>query len=174
MARPYHDSVEISIGAAPRVVWELIADVTRIGEWSPVCRSSAWISPATGPAVGARFIGYNRMSGLRWSRVCEVLVSEPGVEFAFQTVLGGRPSTVWRYLLSHNATRGTDVTEQYTVTSTSASPLWVKLVESLPGMHRRNRVATRTDMVQTLHCIKAAAEASGSDARPVENRGDRP
>jgi hypothetical protein len=46
MARPYRDSVEISIGAAPRVVWELIADVTRMGEWSPVCRRCTWISPA--------------------------------------------------------------------------------------------------------------------------------
>jgi hypothetical protein len=111
--------------------------------------------------------------GLRWSRMCEVLASQPEVEFSFQTVLGGRPSTEWRYLLSHNATGGTDLTEQYTVTSTSASPLWVELVESLPGMHRRNRVATRTGMVQTLHRIKAAAEASGSDARPAESRGDR-
>jgi hypothetical protein len=138
-------------------VWELIADVRRMGEWSPVCHRCQWIPPATGPAAGARFIGHNRMAGLRWSRECEVLVSEPGAEFAFQTFVDGRPSTMWRYSLTPDDA-GTDVTEQYTVTSASASPRWVVVVESIPGVHRRNRAALRTGMIQTLDRLKSAAE----------------
>ncbi|NBF00614.1 MULTISPECIES: SRPBCC family protein, partial [unclassified Nonomuraea] len=83
MARPHRESVQVHIRAEPRAVWNLIADVTRMGEWSPVCRRCAWIAPATGPAAGARFVGHNRMAGLRWSRECEVVVCEPGTEFAF-------------------------------------------------------------------------------------------
>ncbi|TLF44791.1 SRPBCC family protein, partial [Nonomuraea sp. KC401] len=83
VARPHRESVQVHIRAEPRAVWNLIADVTRMGEWSPVCRRCAWIAPATGPAAGARFVGHNRMAGLRWSRECEVVVCEPGTEFAF-------------------------------------------------------------------------------------------
>jgi iron-sulfur cluster repair protein YtfE (RIC family) len=131
-----------------------------MGEWSPVCQRCTWVHPALGPKVGAGFIGHNRMAGLRWSRECEVLASDPGVEFAFHTILRGRPSTHWRYLLVPNDSGGTDVAEQYTVTSTSTSPHWVEVVESIPGVHRRNRAAMRAGMIETLRRIKAAAEAN--------------
>lgn len=131
-----------------------------MGEWSPVCRRCVWVAPATGPAVGARFIGHNRVACFRWSRECEVLASEPGAEFAFRTAVGGRPSTVWRYLFAPAGNGGTDVTEHYSVTSASASPRWVGVIESIPGVHRRTRASMRAGMAETLHRIKVAAEAS--------------
>jgi hypothetical protein len=160
VVRPHHDSVRIHIEAAPRAVWHLVADVSRMGEWSPVCRHCEWVAPATGPAPGARFVGRNRIAGLRWSRECEVLASEPGAEFAFQTLVGGRPSTEWRYSFIAGDTGGTEVIEQYTVTSTSASPRWVQMLDAIPGLYGRSRAAMHDGMAETLRRIKAAAEAT--------------
>src|SRR5438552_2915615 len=58
--------VSVTIGAPPEVVWRMIADVRRMGEWSPETYRCEWIAPATAPVVGARFRGYNRRGLLRW------------------------------------------------------------------------------------------------------------
>ncbi|MFG1709675.1 SRPBCC family protein [Nonomuraea sp. M3C6] len=165
MARPHHESVHLHIKAAPQAIWSLIADITRMGEWSPICRRCAWLAPVTGPVAGARFVGHNRIGGLRWSRECEVLVSEPGAEFTFRSFVGGRPSTLWRYLLVPDGAAGTRVTEEYTVTSDSSSPRWVTALESIPAIRERNRAAMRNGMIETLQRIKAAAEAGAPAQR---------
>jgi len=38
-------------------VWDLVSDITRIGEFSPETFEAEWLGDATGPAVGARFRG---------------------------------------------------------------------------------------------------------------------
>jgi hypothetical protein len=45
-------------------VWDLIADVTPVGEWSPECVRAAWLGEPGRPQLGARFTGYNRMPTL--------------------------------------------------------------------------------------------------------------
>jgi Polyketide cyclase / dehydrase and lipid transport len=91
------DEVAIEVAVAPERLWGLIADVTRMGEWSPECRRCEWTEGAVGPEVDARFIGHNRQGLLRWSRVCEITASDPGREFAFRTLFKGAESTRWRY-----------------------------------------------------------------------------
>ena len=65
--------VETTVAAPPEAVWDLLADVTRIGEFSPECKQAEWLDGATGAAVGARFAGYNQKGprecsfGSRWS-----------------------------------------------------------------------------------------------------------
>jgi carbon monoxide dehydrogenase subunit G len=48
-------SVSIRIQAPPEQLWAMIADVTRVGEWSPETVSAEWVDGAAGPAVGAKF-----------------------------------------------------------------------------------------------------------------------
>src|ERR1700675_2067194 len=91
------DEATIEVAVAPDRLWGLIADVTRMGEWSPECRRCEWADGAVGPEAGARFIGHNRQGLLRWSRVCEITASDPGREFAFRTFFKGAESTRWRY-----------------------------------------------------------------------------
>src|SRR5215213_9637584 len=55
-----HVEVSRDIKASPMAVWSAVSDVTRMGEWSPECHTCAWAEDATGPAVGARFVGHNR------------------------------------------------------------------------------------------------------------------
>jgi len=60
----------------------MVSDVTRMGEWSPVCRSCRW-DDGEGPWVGAWFTGHNVDDGREWDTHCEVLAADPGREFAF-------------------------------------------------------------------------------------------
>ena len=50
---------EVVINRPIAEVFAAVADVTRIGDFSPECTGSRWVSPATGPAVGAEFEGEN-------------------------------------------------------------------------------------------------------------------
>jgi hypothetical protein len=102
------------IAAPPSLLWELVADVTRMGEWSPETYKAEWLDGATGPAVGARFRGSNRRGLQRWSTRPRVKVCEPGREFTF--VLGTRHHefVVWRYQFEP-VDNGTLVTESVTV-----------------------------------------------------------
>ena len=58
--RKRHDEVSIEIAAPPERVYELVADITRMGDWSPECYHCEWTKGATGPAVGARFKAKNK------------------------------------------------------------------------------------------------------------------
>ena len=52
---PTEDRAEIDIAAPPEAVWDLISDVTRMGDWSPECYRCTWLDGGTGPRAGARF-----------------------------------------------------------------------------------------------------------------------
>lgn len=93
---PERASASIEISAAPEVVWQLVADITRMGEWSPECVRAEWRDGATGPAVGAHFHGYNRAGSFEWDAPCVVTECEPGKVFAF-SVPPGEATTQWRF-----------------------------------------------------------------------------
>ena len=92
--------------------WVLVADVTRIGEFSPECVGARWIGPDCGACVGARFEGTNRArtatGELIWVRPCTIVVADPGRLLGF--VVGdrydGTPATHWLYEFA-SATPGT-------------------------------------------------------------------
>ncbi len=94
------------------VLWELITDVTRFGEWSPECIHGAWLDTASpGPRAGARFEGRSRYAdGFVSQVVCEVTeVLAPSV-FAWVVLDDAedpaRPGSIWRYELSPAAAPG--------------------------------------------------------------------
>ena len=71
-------------------VFTAIADITRMGEWSPECVSGRWVPPATGPEVGATFEGDNAMrvgpvTLKTWTTTSEVTRCAPGEVFEFAT-----------------------------------------------------------------------------------------
>ena len=68
----------VEIAAPAARVYDLVADVTRIGERSPECYRVEWLDGATAAVVGARFRGYNRIGPIKWSTVCVITKSEPG------------------------------------------------------------------------------------------------
>ena len=47
-----HAEVSLHIDAEPLQVWELVSDITRMGDYSPEVFEAEWLDGATGPAVG--------------------------------------------------------------------------------------------------------------------------
>jgi len=101
------------IKASPEAVWNAISDVTRMGEWSPECHTCEWAPGASGPAVGARFIGHNRNGDKEWTTEAEITESEPGRVFAFDGVFGDLRFSHWRYEIEPTADGGSRVTESW-------------------------------------------------------------
>ena len=156
-ARTSHDEVSIDIAAPPDRVYDLLSDITRMGEWSPECRSCAWTGGATGPAVGARFKARNKGGrGPSWFNKPTVTVAEPAQQFAFNRHGPGVGSYTWRYVLEPTA-GGTRVTESFDVESPLPSAMnW--LTEKWVGSSDRD-ADLHEGMEVTLARIKAAAEA---------------
>jgi hypothetical protein len=133
----------IHINASPDDVYALVSDVTRMGEWSPETIGATWVDGATGPVVGAKFKGTNKLGPFKWSTTPVVTECVAGQLFAFDA--GG---TEWRYSFTQ-ADGGTSVTESFTVNS-RLSKLY-----TLPP--RRNQLIR--GMQQTLERLKQASEA---------------
>jgi len=146
--------VRMHIDASPEAVWSTLADVERMGEWSPECYRVKWLDGAEAPATtGARFKGHNKSGLLRWSMTCEVKVADRGRELAWSTVKGGHDVVVWRYRLDPS-NGGTDVTESF---EALRWPFSVRVFEDIVMRdrdHKRDH-AMRT----TLERIKAVVEA---------------
>jgi hypothetical protein len=148
------DKVSVEVDAAPDVVYDLIADMPRMGEWSPECTAVEWTGGASGPAVGARFLGRNKTGPrglITWSRKGRVLVADRGREFAFVTEEGGKEGVVWRYRLTRSGDR-TVVTESYEV---HKIPVWARVLDVPTNRHSQ----LLAGMTHTLAKLKTAAEA---------------
>lgn len=150
VAVPTRGDESIEIQAPPERVYDIVADLTRMGEWSPECYRVEWIGETTGPVAGAEFMGHNRVGPYRWSVGGRVVAADPGREFAFTTYADGRESTRWRYRFD-TFENGTIITESYEYVW---SKWWVRLADLVTP---RKRTLQR-GMRQTLERIKAAAE----------------
>jgi hypothetical protein len=141
------------INATPDHIYDMVANLERMGEWSPECQRVEWEGGATGPTEGAKFVGHNRGGPkqlIRWSRHGRVLVADPGREFTFVTEEGGRESTQWRYRFEP-VDGGTRVTESY---DAKWLPLWARIVDG--PLNRRREL--HDNMRHTLAQLKVAAE----------------
>ncbi len=158
--RRRHDSVSIEIAAPPEKVYALVSDVTRMGNWSPECRSCAWTGGATGPVEGARFRARNKGGrGPSWFTWPVITVADPGREFAFNRSGPGIGSYTWRYTFEPSTT-GTRLTESYQVEKPLAKAMdW--LTHKWVGSRDRD-LDLREGMQVTLQRIKAAAETEGA------------
>jgi hypothetical protein len=83
---PRHGRVECDVDAPAVVVWKIVTDVTRTGEWSGENQGNKWIDGATSARVGACFRGRNRQGRSHWKRVCKVTALEDERELVWQTV----------------------------------------------------------------------------------------
>ena len=151
MSLPTRAQATIDIAAAPVAVYDLVADVTRMGEWSSECVSCAWLTDERGP--GARFRGRNRRGPARWSTIAEVLVADSGREFSFATLHRNTPATCWTYRFDAIDGR-TRMSESFEALHTSA---FFGLVERLFIRDRQHQLEEGIE--RTIAAIKAATEA---------------
>ncbi|ODR01572.1 hypothetical protein BST27_26275 [Mycobacterium intermedium] len=137
--------------AAPLSVYQLVSDITRMGEWSPECHRSEWLDGATTAAVGARFRGHNRIGLIRWRRDAVITVADLGREFSFTTLNPkGREETSWRYQL-RPVGEGTELTESYRF-------LWCSIASRIAELPLPRDKQLRRGIRETLERIKVVAE----------------
>jgi len=136
------------------VVWAAVADITRMGEWSPECTAGRWVGGG-GPAVGASFEGDNaaKFAGRtvkRWTTTSKVTACDPGRVFEF--VAEGM--TTWRYVLEPApGGSGTRVTESFSYSPKGFQGFVYEQV-------LRRRAAMTKGMERTLGRLKAVLEAA--------------
>ncbi|HZT66230.1 MAG TPA: SRPBCC family protein [Acidimicrobiales bacterium] len=156
MASARQGQVSLYVNAPPDKVWSLLADLDRMGEWSPECYRVEWLDGASNPArAGARFKGWNRYGPMRWSMTCEVKSAEPDRVLSWSTVQKGRELATWTYRLEPEGP-GTNITESFDV---HWLPFTARLAEDVL---MRDRDRRREDAMRaTLGRIKGAAETAG-------------
>jgi putative intracellular protease/amidase len=122
-----HISVSRLIAADPMTTYDVISDITTIGQRSPETHAAKWITH------GKKFKGYNHIGPLyRWSTVCKVTEDTPGRAFAFDVAWPSK--TGWRYDLEA-VEGGTEVTLTMTKMQPQAAP--VLAIQSMVGVHDR-------------------------------------
>lgn len=149
-------SVAQTIAAPAEVLYDLVSDVTRMGDWSPETVRCRWMGDATGPKVGARFAGVNSGKGRRWMTGCTVTAAEPGRRFAFHVSVGPLDISDWTY----EFTPATDGTTEVTETWDDRRPRWMRIASG-PVMGVRDRaVHNEAGMRTTLERLRTAAETA--------------
>ena len=146
-------SESVVVARSPEALYDMVADVTRMGEWSPIC-TACWWDDGDSPRVGAWFTGRNELPERTWETRSQVVVADRGREFAFE-VNGGWVR--WGYTFTP-VESGTQVTES-----------WEFLPAGITGFGGRYgddadaQIANRTDAARrgipvTLAAIKKTAE----------------
>ena len=149
------DQQVTEIDAPAEHVYDLVADLPRMGEWSNECGRVEWTKGASHAAPDATFLGHNYTGPrgiIKWSRKGRVLTADRGREFAFATEEGGREGVVWRYRFEPRGDY-TLVTESYEV---RRIPTWARILDVPTNRHG----ALLKSMRHTLERLKAAAESA--------------
>ena len=146
------DEATVTIAAPPERVWDLVSDVTQMGRFSPSNTGAKWLGGASGPAIGAKFLGFNKRGLARWFTRCEVTECTEPRRFAFRVA---ENKLQWGFTLEPNGESGTLLTQ------------WRNRAEPTPTMAKaaanlifRGKVDDEmTEGIRhTLNAIKAAAE----------------
>ncbi len=154
---PHHDE-SLDIAASPEALYDLVSDVTRTGEWSPVCRSCWWDDEAEAGRVGAWFHGRNETPDRTWETRSQVSVADRGSEFAW--IVGG-DLVRWQFVMTPTGTGGeTTLTESW-----AYLPGGIALFEEKFGDRAQAEIDDRTRQAldgipRTLARIKEIAEAA--------------
>lgn len=155
--RSHQESVTVE--ASTEMLYDLVSDITRTGEWSPVCTSCWWDDEAEAGRVGAWFTGHNELPNRTWETRSEVVVAERGREFAW--VVGGS-FVRWGFSLAPAET-GTTLTESW-----EFLPGGIAMFEEKFGDEAQVQITDRTQQAldgipKTLAAIKRIAESTDAD-----------
>ena len=151
---PPTGEVSVHIRASPAEVWDLVSDITRIGEFSPETFEARWRRGYDHAEVGAKFKGHVRRNGVGptyWSP-CTVTKCEP--ERVFEFSVGTETTSVnnWGYRLQAQ-NDGTLVTEYFRLETALPLRLYWTVLGAL--RKRTNERGMRT----TLERMKAVLES---------------
>ena len=153
MAEPVTES--ITIDASAEDLYDLVSDVSRMGDWSP--EATGALRAGEQLKRGDTFVGLNRFALARWWTYCTVRRAERGDVFEFDVDFGPFPISRWTYEFTAQGERSTRVTESWLDRREGARALPIRVVGGIliPG----DRAAhNRANMQVTLKRLKAHAE----------------
>jgi Polyketide cyclase / dehydrase and lipid transport len=148
-------SGSIVIARSPEDLYDMVSDVTRMGEWSPVCKE-CWWDEGDSARVGAGFTGRNELPERTWETHSEVVAADPGREFAFVV---GAAMTRWGYTFAA-VDGGTEVTESWQFFPTGLAVFDERFGVEAPAEVAKRSELARTGITTTLAAIKQAAEVA--------------
>jgi uncharacterized protein YndB with AHSA1/START domain len=155
------------VAARPELVWDLVADVTRVGGWSPECIGAAWLGEPGRPRPGARFTGRNRIaSGFEYEVTCVVTEADRPRAFAWVVLDDSgdpaRPSSLWQYRIDPLPGGASRVRQRFT--HGPGDSFLREIAANVPGpaaeIITARRDGLQANMTRTLRAMKAAAESS--------------
>jgi Polyketide cyclase / dehydrase and lipid transport len=147
-------SDSIRVAQEPGELYAMVSDITRMGDWSPVCRA-CWWDEGAGPQVGAWFTGRNETPERVWETRSQVVAADPGREFAWEVNNGW---VRWGFTFEPDD-GGTRVTESW-----AFLPAGVAGFRERYGAEAETQIAHRSEAAKsgipaTLAAIKMTAEA---------------
>ena len=147
-------SDSILVARSAESLYDMVSDVTRIGEWSPVCKA-CWWDEGSSARAGGWFTGRNTTADRTWETRSEVVVAERGREFAF--IVGGS-YVRWGYTFTVVG-EGTRVTESW-----EFLPEGIAMFEEKFGADAQTQISDRTKAAHdgiplTLAALKRTAES---------------
>jgi uncharacterized protein YndB with AHSA1/START domain len=154
----------VDVAAPPETVWPLVSDIQLPARFSGEFLGAEWLDGASGPQVGARFVGRNQHTAIgSWETTSTVTACDPPHTFEWTVGDLAAPSATWRFTLEPSA-GGTRVTQ------------WMRMgpgrsginaaIEAMPDKESRilqRRLAElQANMQATLDGVKQLAETGDS------------
>lgn len=147
-------SESIEIDATPEQVWDLVTDISRTGEWSPICRESWW-KTGDGPEVGNVLVGRNVHGEREWETESTVIEAERPTAYAWAV---GPNLVRWGYRIEATDT-GARLTESWAVQPAGEAFFRERFGDQADAELEDRRRAAVSGIPATLAAIKKIAES---------------
>jgi len=146
----------IVIEATPEALYDVVSDITRTGEWSPVCTACWWDDPCEAGQIGAWFTGRNELPERTWETRSQIAAADRGREFTW--IVGGS-FVRWSFTFDPDG-NATKLTESWQFLPTGIAMFQEKYADQAAA-----EIDARTRQVQdgiprTLAAIKRIAETA--------------
>lgn len=148
-------SDSISVAVPPDEVYALVSDITRMGEYSPICKA-CWWDDGAGPEVGAWFTGRNETPERTWESRSQVVAADSGRRFGWIVNNGW---VHWEYTFEPEGD-GTKLTESWEFLPAGIAGFHERYGDDAEAQIQQRHEAARSGIPATLAAIKKAAEGS--------------
>ena len=148
-------SGSIVVRSSPEALYDLVSDVTRTGEWSPIC-TACWWDEGQSATVGAWFTGHNEVPGRTWETRSQVVAADRGREFAW--LVSGR-LVRWGFTFTP-VDGGTELTEFWEFLPAGQAFFAERYGDDAPRQVEERTRAAHEGIPATLAAVKRIAEAA--------------